>query len=519
MLKRTVQFSLSLTAFALIAVTSSNIANSQVGGVKNVVWAQAATPGVSQTGHSNISGTSRAGSFIGNGAGLAGLNASNITAGTLSDGRLTTNVALRSASNNFLQANTFAGFVGIGTTTQTNPFSQFEIYNSGSLGGAVNLLITSANTNFDPVFRLKSGASAVDLTLDGDSDTLTLFNEDSTLNVADTGLFMFNTLNTQFSSNFIMESVNASGYGGLVARSRDNLTGRPFLGYATTGGLYSWTYLDAETNEWRVFHSDDNLRISSAGNFGINEAPASSASAEFVLSVPLSAGTVKNGIHATVNGTSVPVALRGTLATTATGGSGVTGEEFSTSLSAFAVYGLGNMGCSGVKPFQIDHPKDPQNKYLRHYSAESPEPQNFYNGTVRTDADGVAWIQLPDYFADINTNFRYQLTVVDSEDFAMVRVSREIEGNRFQIKSNRPNVKVCWQVNADRNDRYVQMDGAPTELDKPEALKGTYQYPEHWGQDVTKSEQYRRNQIAMQESAIQDRQRRKPNYAAIQRQK
>lgn len=519
MFKRTVQFSISMFAFAAIAVMSTNTANSQSGGVKNLVWAQSATPGVSQSGHSNISGTSRAGSFVGNGSGLAGLNASNISAGTLADARLSTNVALRAAANNFTQANTFAGFVGIGTTTQTSPFSQLEIFNSGSLGGAVNLLITSANTSFDPLFRLKSGVSAVDLTLDGDSDVFTLFNEASTMNVADTGLFMFNTLNTQFSSNFIIESVNASGYGGLVARSRDSATGRPFLGYATTGGLYSWTYLDAETNEWRVFHSDDNLRISSAGNLGINEAPAASATAEVVLNVPLSAGTIKDGIRSTVNGTSVPAAIRGTLATTATGGSGVLGEESSSSLSAFAVYGLGNMGCSGVKPFQIDHPKDPQNKYLRHYSAESPEPQNFYNGTVRTDAAGVAWIQLPDYFADINTNFRYQLTVVDNEDFAMVRVSREIEGNRFQIKTNRPNVKVCWQVNADRNDKYVQMDGAPTELDKPEALKGTYQYPEHWGQDVTKSEQYRKDQIAIRESAIQDRQRRKLNYAQIQKQK
>lgn len=54
-------------------------------------------------------------SFTGNGAGLTGLSAANISAGTLPDARLSSNVALRNGGNTFNGAQTFnGGFVGIG---------------------------------------------------------------------------------------------------------------------------------------------------------------------------------------------------------------------------------------------------------------------------------------------------------------------------------------------------------------------------------------------------------------------
>ena len=42
------------------------------------------------------------------------------------------------------------------------------------------------------------------------------------------------------------------------------------------------------------------------------------------------------------------------------------------------------------KPFVIDHPLDPANKYLYHASVESPDVMNIYNGNVVTDANGRA---------------------------------------------------------------------------------------------------------------------------------
>src|SRR5438128_6194715 len=99
------------------------------------------------------------------------------------------------------------------------------------------------------------------------------------------------------------------------------------------------------------------------------------------------------------------------------------------------VYGVGNFGATGNKSFRIDHPLDPLNKYLLHYCAEGPEPRNVYQGSVVTDSDGFAWIDLPNYYTEINRDPLYQLTVVDrSDDFVHAKVAQEIRGNRFQIR-------------------------------------------------------------------------------------
>jgi hypothetical protein len=49
---------------------------------------------------------------------------------------------------------------------------------------------------------------------------------------------------------------------------------------------------------------------------------------------------------------------------------------------------------------------------------------------------------------------------------------------------------VSWRVEALRNDRWVQMRGAPVEVDKQGPEKGTYQHPELYGQPPEKSMNY-----------------------------
>lgn len=51
-------------------------------------------------------------------------------------------------------------------------------------------------------------------------------------------------------------------------------------------------------------------------------------------------------------------------------------------------FSLGNTGATGVKTFAIDHPADPANKVLRHFSVESNEVLNMYRGIVHLDANG-----------------------------------------------------------------------------------------------------------------------------------
>jgi hypothetical protein len=156
---------------------------------------------------------------------------------------------------------------------------------------------------------------------------------------------------------------------------------------------------------------------------------------------------------------------------------------YTTSAAGWAVFAGGNMGASGTKPFRIDHPFDPENKYLLHYAAESPMPQNFYVGNVVTDAQGYAWVDLPDYFSEINANFKYQLTVVrddESPNFVQAQIGKKIKGNRFLIMSSAPNTEVSWRVDADRNDLYVRNRPPKDVVDKEGREKGTYQHPEFY---------------------------------------
>ncbi|MCA9309852.1 MAG: hypothetical protein KDA21_01520, partial [Phycisphaerales bacterium] len=163
---------------------------------------------------------------------------------------------------------------------------------------------------------------------------------------------------------------------------------------------------------------------------------------------------------------------------TATGGTnyGVYGVS-GTSPAAYGVFAAGRIGAAGTKTFMIDHPADPEEKFLIHYSMESPEPQNVYNGTAILDGAGEAVVQLPDYFELINTDFHYQLTAVGAPA-PLLHVASEIEGGVFVIAGGQPGLKVCWEVKARRNDRFVQRMGAPVEVQKGPGERGLYLMPE-----------------------------------------
>ena len=115
----------ALGAYALAAVTNYAAMAQGDAAPNSYVKLQADTPGSAQTGNTNISGVSIAGSFQGMGSGLTNLNGSNISMGTVSDSHLSANVALLDAQNAFSATqNTFAGRVGIGVA---NPVVPLEV--------------------------------------------------------------------------------------------------------------------------------------------------------------------------------------------------------------------------------------------------------------------------------------------------------------------------------------------------------------------------------------------------------
>jgi hypothetical protein len=171
---------------------------------------------------------------------------------------------------------------------------------------------------------------------------------------------------------------------------------------------------------------------------------------------------------------------------------GVYGQSDEGMAGAFA----GDVGITGdlivsntitaaAKNFKIDHPLDPANKYLVHASMESPEMVNVYSGEITTDADGAGTVRLPNYFEALNRDFRYQLTV--SGQFAQAIVATEIEDNRFTIRTDKPNVKVYWQVTGVRKDHYAKAHPLIVEQDKSDTERNLFLHPDLLGQPKEKS--------------------------------
>ena len=154
----------------------------------------------------------------------------------------------------------------------------------------------------------------------------------------------------------------------------------------------------------------------------------------------------------------------------------------------------GNLSKGGGS-FKIDHPLDPENKYLYHSFVESPDMMNIYNGNIITDQTGEAVVELPEWFEALNNNFRYQLTVIGT--FAQAIVAERVKENKFTIKTSLPNIEVSWQVTGIRRDAYAEKNRIPVEVEKATADRGSYLHPSAHGKPAEMGTAWRRNRDAM----------------------
>ena len=151
----------------------------------------------------------------------------------------------------------------------------------------------------------------------------------------------------------------------------------------------------------------------------------------------------------------------------------------------FAGFFEGNVQVTGTltKPagsFKIDHPLDPDNKYLYHSFVESPDMMNIYNGIVKLDKQGEASVEMPEWFEALNSDYRYQLTPI-GEPGPNLHISQKINGLRFKIAGGVPGQEVSWQVTGIRQDAFARAHRIPVEETKSEQEKGKYLNPELFG--------------------------------------
>jgi hypothetical protein len=220
----------------------------------------------------------------------------------------------------------------------------------------------------------------------------------------------------------------------------------------------------------------------------------------FLSAGPSSGNTVLQAVYNGVGGNYDGVGVYGVFQPAVNYGYGVVGQG-----NWYGVYANGNLGASGVKSFMIDHPLDPENKYLRHFSVESPEVLNLYRGTVILDANGEADVQLPSYFHAVNVDFSYNLTPVGSA--ASLFISEEVDASgNFRIAGGHAAQKVCWNVYAQRNDPFVQQNPESISVEpmKRSHNAGLYLQPSLYGQPeelgVFEQNKVRPEKIALEQS-------------------
>ncbi len=608
----------SILSFIIVAIGTGALlattATSQFGAPKAFVNLQPTTPGTSQSGHANVSGTVRASQFVGGGAGLTGVNADlldglnstaflqsipnplilsgnssgqGIISGTNSSGSaftpgvfgyvtdpfgLTFGVWGKSDSQIGMGVygnathSTGANFGGFFETPSTAGVGVTGVAGNatGATNGVLGRSFSSSGIGVNGVATATSGATigvqgevsspagkgVLGKATSTSGETFGVWGQSASDNGK--GVFGFATAPTGFTRGVWGQSASSSGLAvyGFAQSATGQTTGGSFENVSTSGkGVFGGAYASSgltigvhgqsSSNSglavyghaisgsgvtygvYGLVNSPDGFagyfqgRAQVTGNMGIGIAPSTrrlevSASDPFVETAHINnsdGGGLRvdalNGSAVwalTTNGFAGVDARNGTTSTYAVYGHaysgtgtavGVVGQ--SSSPTGWGVYSFGNMGSTGVKPFRIDHPFDPENKYLLHYAAESPMPQNFYVGNVVTDTKGYAWVELPNYFEEININFKYQLTIIDdadSEAFVQAKISKRIRNNQFQIRTNAPNTEVSWRVDADRNDLYVRDRKPKDVVEKQGRERGKYQHPELYGMPKERGTNY-----------------------------
>ena len=265
---------------------------------------------------------------------------------------------------------------------------------------------------------------------------------------------------------------------------RQALTAAPYALYALDADMSGGVYVQSADT--------DGLHVESAGDDGVHIESANDNALQLDSAdddgVHISYTKEGDGVYvgsAGDDGLHVNWASDNGIQVSGAGGNGVHVSDADGHAGYFdgSVRVTGDLS-KGGGGFKIDHPLDPENKYLLHSFVESPDMMNVYNGNATLDANGEAWVELPVWFEALNRDFRYQLTPIGAPGPDLY-IAEEVRDNRFKIAGGEPGMKVSWQVTGVRHDPYAEAHRVPVEEDKPPEEQGTYLHPEAYGVSQT----------------------------------
>lgn len=379
---------------------------------------------------------------------------------------------------------------GTGGSFSNNNTSFAALYARNFSGGlAANL---DGQVKFGTMTHAVAGAPIAIEHIEIDSNTTGIFARTATNNVKPA---IYGIIGAGWNYQFFNAAVRGDGaITGTMGVAGHSVNNYGVVGYGETSssvGVYGYSNLGTggkfENNSLGPALSATNFAggptaiLNGKTAIGANFAPSNSLD---VRGTTADAVTITN----TSTGRGVHVVAPGDTAVWAETTNGFTALD-ARKPGGLAAYFNGNISVTGTVAkgggsFKIDHPLDPQNKYLYHSFVESPDMKNIYDGVVTTDAKGYATVTLPEWFDTLNRDFRYQLTVLDEDDadsFVMAKVVRKIKGNQFTLRTSAPNVEVSWMVTGIRQDDFANAHRIPVEQDKEPENRGLYLYPEEAG--------------------------------------
>jgi hypothetical protein len=101
------------------------------------------------------------------------------------------------------------------------------------------------------------------------------------------------------------------------------------------------------------------------------------------------------------------------------------------------------------------------------------------HGSITTDANSNAIVELPEWFEALDQDFRYKLTVIGQCAHALV--ARRISNHCFAIRTDKPNVEVSWLVTGIRHDAWAEANRIQVEEPKNGQGHGRFLHPELHG--------------------------------------
>ena len=247
-------------------------------------------------------------------------------------------------------------------------------------------------------------------------------------------------------------------YGTTASTAGIGALGAATAATGTTYGVYGTTVSPSGISVYGTATGGTGVAGGSSGSSGYGvygENAATTGNAIGVYGNTLSPAGIGVSANATAGGTALlAIATGGGLAAQFTGPVKIAGNLTVTGTVS-----------KGGGSFRIDHPLDPEHKYLYHSFVESPDMMNIYNGVVTLSRRGDAVVALPEWFEALNRDFRYQLTCIGG--FAPVYVASEVSGNQFKIGGGKPGMKISWQVTGIRKDAFANEHRIPVEESKP----------------------------------------------------